>query len=178
MRKIIAGLFVSLDGVAEAPDQWHFPYFNDEMGEVVGEQMAGSDTMLLGRQTYEEFFSYWPNSDDDIADYMNNASKIVVSATLEKAEWNNTTLISTDVIKSLVRLKQQTGKDISITGSITLVRSLLEAEMIDELSLLIHPVVIGKGKRWFGDQKVPLKLAGSKTLSTGVIHAIYSPAGR
>ncbi|HEY2764499.1 MAG TPA: dihydrofolate reductase family protein [Pseudonocardiaceae bacterium] len=99
MRKIVAGLFVSLDGVVGAPDQWHFPYFNEEMGEVVGSGMAAADTMLLGRLTYQEFAGYWAGkgSDVEMADYMNNIPKVVVSTTLDTVEWQNSTLISGDV---------------------------------------------------------------------------------
>ena len=91
MRKIVAGLFISLDGVVEAPEQWHFPYFNDEMGEAVGSQMAAADTMLLGRQTYEEFAGYWADkgSDVEFADVMNNTPKLVASTTLKSVEWQN-----------------------------------------------------------------------------------------
>src|SRR5688500_6025358 len=118
MRKIVAGLFISLDNVYEAPDKWHFPYFNDEMGAAVDEQMAASDTMLLGRVTYQEFAGFWPDktaAEIDIADYMNNTPKLVVSNTLTSvAEWQNSTLISGDVNAELTRLKQQPGKNIEI----------------------------------------------------------------
>src|ERR1700754_833040 len=128
MRKIVAGLFISLDGVYESPFEWHFPYFNDEMGEDVGGQMAGNDTMLLGRQTYEEFASYWPHQSNDVppADFMKNTPKVVVSTTLKTAEWQNSTIVSGNVAEELTKLKQQPGKNIGITGSGTLVRSLLE----------------------------------------------------
>ena len=103
MRKIVAGLFISLDGVVEAPDQWHFPYFNDEMGEAVGSQMAAADTMLLGGVTYQEFAGYWPQQGDDVefADLMNNTPKLVVSTTLDSVEWQNSTLINGDVAEEL-----------------------------------------------------------------------------
>lgn len=180
MRKIVAGLFLSLDGVMEAPDQWHFPYFNDEMGEAVVSQMAESDAMLLGRRTYEEFAGYWPQQGSDVegADHMNNTPKFVVSTTLESAEWQNTTLIRGNVAEELTRLKQQPGKDISVVGSATLVRSLLTAGLLDELRLLVHPIVVGHGRRLFpegGDQQ-PLKLVESKTFSTGVLYLTYQPA--
>lgn len=182
MRKIVAGLFISLDGVYEAPDQWHFPYFNDEMGEAVDSQMAASDAMLLGRVTYQEFASYWPhqNSDEvDIAGYMNNTSKLVVSTTLDTVEWQNSTLIKGDVAEELTKLKEQPGKDISITGSGTLVRSLLRDGLLDELRLLVHPIVVGSGKRLFpeGSAQKPLKLVDAKTFSTGVLYLTYQPAG-
>ena len=182
MRKIVAGLFISLDNVYESPDQWHFPYFNDEMGEAVDKQMAASDAMLLGRVTYQEFASYWPNqssADVDIADYMNNTPKFVVSSTLNTVEWQNSTLIKGDVAAELTRLKQQPGKDISITGSGSLVRSLLRDDLLDELQLLVHPIVVGRGKRLFTDEsgQKPLQLVDAKTFSTGVLALTYRPAG-
>jgi dihydrofolate reductase len=180
MRKIVAGLFISLDGVYESPDTWHFPYFNDEMGAEVGGKMAESDTMLLGRQTYEEFASYWPHQSSDVppADFMNNTPKVVVSTTLKNAEWQNSTIIGGNVAEELTKLKQQPGKNIGITGSGTLVRSLLEQGLLDELTLLVHPIVVGKGKRLFDRDmaQVPLKLVSSKTLSTGVLSLTYQRA--
>ena len=182
MRKIVAGLFISLDGVYESPDKWHFPYFNDEMGQAVDEQMAAADAMLLGRVTYQEFASYWPHqtsTDVDIADYMNNTPKLVVSTTLDTVEWQNSTLIKGNVAEELTRLKQQPGKNIGITGSGTLVRSLLRDGLLDELRLLVHPIVAGSGKRLFpdGSEQTPLKLVDSKTFSTGVLSLTYQPAG-
>jgi dihydrofolate reductase len=180
MRKIVAGLFISLDGVVEAPDQWHFPYFNDEMGEAVQSQIEAADTMLLGRKTYEEFASYWPHqgSEVELADQMNNTPKLVVSTTLDKLEWQNSTLIKGNVAEELTRIKQQPGKNINIVGSGTLVRSLLRDGLLDELHLLLHPIVVGKGKRLFpdGTEQQGLKVLESKALSTGVLYVIYAPA--
>jgi dihydrofolate reductase len=183
VRKIVAGLFISLDNVYEAPDKWHFPYFNDEMGAAVDEQMSASDTMLLGRVTYQEFAGYWPqqtSQDIDIADYMNNTPKIVVSNTLDSVdEWQNSTLLKGNVAEELTKLKQQPGKNIGMTGSGTLVRSLLRDGLLDELRLLVHPIVVGSGKRLFegGIGQTPLKLVDSKTFSTGVLSLTYQPAG-
>jgi dihydrofolate reductase len=183
MRKIVAGLFISLDGVYEAPETWHFPYFNDEMGEAVGAQMAESDCMLLGRVTYEEFAAYWPNQTSDgeageMAGFMNETPKYVVSSTLTNTAWKNTTLIDgSNAAEELTRLKQRPGKDISITGSATLVRSLLRDGLLDELRLLAHPIVVGHGKRLFDDgARVPLTLADSRTFSTGVLALTYQRA--
>jgi len=180
MRKIVAGLFISLDGVVEAPETWHFPYFNDEMGRIVGDQMAASDTMLLGRRTYEEFAGFWPKQGDDVpmAAEINGVRKLVASTTLETLDWQNSELIAGDVADDLRRRKQQTGKDISITGSPTLVRSLLEAGVLDELRLLVHPIVVGHGKRLFGADAatVPLTLVSAQSLATGVQYLVYAPA--
>ena len=180
MRKIIAGLFLSLDGVVEAPDQWHFPYWSDEMGEVIGSQMAAADTLLLGRVTYQEFAAYWPHQTGDVpmADYMNTTPKLVVSTTLDTVAWQNSTLISGNVVEELTRLKQQPGKNLSITGSATLVRSLLHHGLLDQLGLMVCPVLVGSGQRLFeaGGGGVPMTLVGAKTLSNGVLDLTYRPA--
>jgi dihydrofolate reductase len=180
MRKVIAALFVSLDGVMESPERWHLPYFNDEMQAAIGESMAGSDAFLMGRVNYEEWAAYWPSqtSDDSgFADFMNNAPKYVVSTTLDEVEWQNSTLLDGDLAEEVTKLKQQPGKDITISGSATLVRSLLRAGLLDELRLMIHPVVVGNGRRLFedGDQN-SFELADSKTFKTGVVYATYRPA--
>ena len=181
MRKIVAGLFLSLDNVYEAPDQWHFPYFNEEMGEAVQSQMDAADAMLLGRVTYQEFASYWPQQSGDdvaIADYMNATPKYVVSNTLDTLEWQNSTLIKGDVAAQLTELKQQPGKNISVVGSGTLVGSLLRDGRLDELRLLVHPIVVGNGKRLFtnlGDRNA-LELVDVRTFSTGVLYLTYQPA--
>lgn len=176
MRKIISSLFVSLDGVAEAPDTWHFPYFDEEMGNAVGAAMADCDAMLLGRIQYEQFAAYWPNSDDDFAGFMNNQKKYVVTTTLTEATWTNTEIITGDVLAGLRALKASEGKDIAVTGSLTLVRSLLDAGLLDRLQLFVHPVVLGKGARWFDDlQDVRLTLSSAEVFGSGVINQIYTP---
>lgn len=181
MRKIVSGLFISLDGVYESPDTWHFPYFDDEMGNAVDAQMKAADAMMLGRVTYQEFSSYWPHQSNDevpIADYMNQTPKYVVSNTLESADWQNSTLIRGDIVKEIARLKEQPGKNISVVGSGTLVRSLLENGLLDELQLLVHPIVAGgEMKRLFpdGSATTPLKLVESRTFGTGVLHLTYQP---
>lgn len=182
MRRVVASEFVSLDGVVEAPDQWHFPYFDEEMGQEIGAAMGQTDAMLMGRVLYEEWAAFWPKQDPDenpVAARMNGVRKYVVSRTLEEPlEWNNSTLIGDNVAEEILRLKEQPGKDISISGSPTLVRSLLEENLLDELRLMVHPIVVGSGKRLFedgGDQKA-LELVDSKTFSTGVLYLTYQPA--
>jgi dihydrofolate reductase len=182
MRKVVASEFVSLDGVVEAPDKWHFPYFNDQMGDAIGAAMAASDAMLMGRVLYEEWAAFWPNQDPDenpVAARMNGVRKYVVSTTLEEPlEWQNSTLIGDNVAEEISKLKEQPGKDISISGSPTLVRSLLQEDLLDELRLMVHPLVVGSGKRLFegGGHQKALELVDSKTFSTGVLYLTYQPA--
>jgi dihydrofolate reductase len=185
MRKVIASELVSLDGVMEAPQTWHLPYFNDEMGEAIGAAMANADAMLFGRVTYEEFAAFWPShggDDQEFADYMNNTPKYVVSTTLqEPLEWQNSFLIKgNNFSEEIARLKDQQGKDITISGSGALVRSLLAEEILDELRLMVHPIIVGSGKRLFeeGSEKKALKLLDSKTFSTGVLYLTYQLAGK
>ena len=153
MRKVIVSEFVSLDGVVEAPDQWHFPYWSDEMGQEIGAAMGQADAMLMGRVLYEEWAAFWPQQDPEenpVANHMNGVRKHVVSTTLEEPlEWNNSTLIKGNVAQEIADLKREAGGEISISGSPTLVGSLLEEEegLIDELRLMVHPVVVGRGKR-------------------------------
>ena len=181
MRKVVAAEFLSLDGVMEAPDRWHFPYLNNEMEQAIGEGFAASNAMLMGRVNYEEWAAYWPQQDPEenpVAARMNGIQKYVVSTTLEEPlEWNNSTLINGDVAEAITKLKQLPGKDISISGSGALVRSLLQDDLLDELRLMVHPIVVGSGKRLFedwSDQK-SLELADSKTFSTGVLYLTYQP---
>ena len=183
MRKVVAAEFLSLDGVMESPDQWHFPYFNDEMGQAIGEGFASSDALLMGRVLYEEWAAYWPNQDPEknpIAATMNSLNKYVVSTTLEgPLGWNNASLIGRDVAKEISELKRQPGKDIVISGSGSLVRSLLDYGLLDELKLSIHPIVVGSGKKLFEDseKRTALELVDSRTFSTGVVYLTYKPAG-
>jgi len=181
MRKIVAGLFVSVDGVVEAPETWTGSYFTPEIGQVVGSLIAGGDTLLLGRVTYEAFAASFSGDTggDPMAATMNALPKAVVSTTLNKAEWQNSTLINNDVAEQITKLKQQPGKNINVSGSATLVSWLLRQGLLDQLDLLVFPIVVGRGQRLFageGDQ-VALKLAESTALSNGVLHLIYQRAG-
>jgi dihydrofolate reductase len=180
MRRLTASFFISLDGVVEAPQNWHFPYFNDEMGAVVGEAVAASDTFLLGRRTYEEWSAFWPHQDaavNPMATAMNETPKVVVSTTLDQVDWQNSTLLEGDLAEAVAALKAQPGKNIGMSGSATLVRSLLEKELVDELRLLVHPLVVGSGSKLFenGTPAVSLELVDSSTFSTGVVDLTYRP---
>jgi dihydrofolate reductase len=181
VRKIVAGLFMSLDGVVESPEQWQLPYFNEEMGRAVGAQMAESDTLLLGRRTYQEFAAFWPNqpSDAPFAEQMNTVPKLVVSTTLDTPEWKNSSVIRGNLVEELTKLRQQPGKNLNVTGSGTLVRSLLREGLLDELRLMVCPVVVGRGRHLFedgGEQKA-LTLVSSGSFSTGVLQLTYQLAG-
>lgn len=181
MRRIIAAEFLSLDGVMESPEKWHFPYFNEEMGRAIGESFAASDAMLMGRVLYEEWAAFWPEQDPNenpMAARMNGIQKYVVSTTLkEPLEWSNSTLVRGDVAEEVAKLKQEEGGDIVISGSGALVRSLLHYGLLDELKLTIHPIVVGGGKRLFedGEEQTALELVDSKTFETGVLYLIYRP---
>jgi len=181
MRDIVAVEFVSVDGVAEAPEKWTTPYFDDEVGQAMQAGMDASDAMLLGRRTYEDFVAYWPDKtaeDDPYADYINATQKFVVSGTLKSVEWRNSTLITGDVVEELTKLKQQPGKNLTVVGSPTLMRSLLRDRLLDRLDLLVFPIVVGSGKRLFeeGIGELPLELADSRAYKTGVASLAYEPA--
>jgi dihydrofolate reductase len=181
MRKIAAGLFISLDGVVESPEKWTGPYFNDQVGQAVGAMMAANDAMLLGRTTYEGFAAAFGGQSGGMADQMNNTQKFVVSTTLTSADWQNSTLISgtgQGIEAQIRQLKDRPGRNIGMSGSSTLVGWLLRHGLLDQLDLLVFPVVIGSGKRLFSepDGQIPLTLAGSEAFGTGVVHLAYEPA--
>jgi dihydrofolate reductase len=172
VRKIVAAPFVSLDGVVEMSEQWTIPYFTADMQRVIQQGMAAADTMLMGRRTYEQMAAYWPNltaTDDPFAEFLNTSPKLVVSTTLQSVDWQNATLITNDVIGEVARRKQQPGKDILIPGSATLVRCLLHEGLVDELRLLLFPIVLGSGQRLFDGWTVrlPLRLVESRRSTAG-----------
>lgn len=178
MRKIVAALFISLDGVVQSPDQWQFDHFDEDMGVAMQAALAAQDTVLLGRVTYQEWAPYWPTATDEpFATYINRTPKYVASTTLQTVTWQNSTLITGDLAAALARLKQQPGKNIGVAGSPTLVRSLLHAGLLDTLMLMVHPVVVGRGQRLFqdGDALQRLKLVEATTTRTGVLLATYQP---
>ena len=175
MRKIVVGEFLSADGVMETPETWQLPFQTDELGEITERQIRDADAFLMGRVTYEMFAGYWPtlkNNEFGVADKMNSAPKYVVSTTLQKADWNNSTQLKS--IEELRKLKQQGDGRIGIIGSTKLVHSLLEADLIDEIQVLMHPIVLGKGVRLFPDgYHSSMKLVDSKTLPLGVVYLSY-----
>jgi dihydrofolate reductase len=182
MRKIVAGLFISLDGVVEAPDQWHFPYFNEEMGAAVGGMLEQADTMLIGRVTYDSFAGAWPDreaageEDAAFAKQLGDARKIVVSHQELDFTWRNSEQLRGDFVPAVTALKEEPGGDIGMSGSPSIVRQLLDAGLLDELHLLVHPIALRSGMRLFeSGEPVPLTLLSSRTFSTGVLHLVYGP---
>ena len=180
MRKLIVNEMLTLDGVMESPEKWSGPYQNDEIAQDNTAGMGTSDALLVGRVTYEAFAAFWPHQIDDktgITDYLNKTPKFVVSSSLKKADWVNTTILSGDLVEEITKLKQQPGKSITVTGSAKLVQSLMQADLIDEYSLLVFPIVLGKGKRLFQDGiDSSLKLVKSKAFDSGVVALTYQPA--
>jgi dihydrofolate reductase len=171
--RIISSFFISLDGVVEKPETWHMPYFDDEMGAIIGAQMETNAAFLMGRTLYDEWSAYWTQSSDDIAAYFNDIPKLVVSSSLQDPTWNNTTVVRGDV-DAVRKAKQGIDGDIAMSGSATTVRWLLSHGLLDELRLLLHPVVVGHGQKLFepnGTQK--LDLVDSSALSTGVVSLRY-----
>jgi dihydrofolate reductase len=180
VRKIKSNFFISLDGVVEAPDKWHFPYFDDEMGAAVGAGFATADAMLMGRVLYEEWAAYWPeHADEPFGDVMNSMKKYVVSDSLTSAEWQNTELINRDIAARLSEIKALDGGDIAMSGSPTTVRWLLREGLLDELNLLVHPIVVGDGLvRLFppDESTVRLELQSAQPFKSGVLNLSYTPA--
>jgi len=192
VRSITATLSISMDGVIQAPGRpdedtrggfdrggWAVPYGDEIMAQRMGESMASSGTMLFGRRTYEDFYGYWPQqTDNPFTPYLDQATKYVVSSTLsEPLPWQNSTLLSGDPAASVAQLKSEAGPDIGIVGSAKLVRSLLAAGLIDRYVLLIHPLVLGQGRRLFDDRgpSVGFDMIDSLITSKGVIIATYQP---
>jgi dihydrofolate reductase len=190
MRKLAVNTMMSLDGVMQAPggpDEdptggfthggWGANYFDEEMMRQVAE--SAPYDLLLGRGTYEIFAAHWPYDEGPIADQLNSTRKHVASTTLKQVEWNNSTVITGDVAEYVVALKRQDGPEIQVHGSPGLIQTLLEHDLIDEYRMWIFPVVIGTGKRAFGDGAIPmaLKLADSKVSKTGVTINTYERAG-
>jgi dihydrofolate reductase len=193
MRRILVNTFLSLDGVMQAPggpgedpsggfelEGWSVNYWDDLMGQQMGETMRTPFDLLLGRKTYEIFAAHWPHATDDQgAAPLNNATKYVVTTTLERADWQPSHLIKGDVVRQIQRLKEQDGPELQVHGSSNLLQTLIKHELVDQYNLWVFPVLLGRGKRLFGDGAIPagLRLIDSKTSSTGVIIATYEPAG-
>ncbi len=180
MRTLAAGLFISLDGVVEAPDRWGFQFMNEEMSKGISTGIAQADAVLLGKCTYLEFAKLWPGQGNEVpmADFLNHSLKYVVSSTLDQLDWQPAKLIKGDLVSEITNLKQIPGAGIQVPGSPSLVRFLLINGLLDVLSLSICPIVVGVGAHLFDDSTnmLNLRLAHSTVLSNGVIGATYMPA--
>jgi dihydrofolate reductase len=177
--RIVSNFFISLDGVVESPDKWHFPYFDEAMGAIVGQGMSTTRAFLMGRRLYDEWSSYWPDQGPEVpfSEFINTIPKYVVSTTLGDAAWQNTTVLSDGVADRLREVKESTDGDIGMSGSATTVRWLLANGLLDELALLVHPIAVGSGQRLFEDTDTyPLRLVHSEALDSGVLHLRYAPA--
>jgi dihydrofolate reductase len=194
MSRVVVSTFLSLDGVMQAPggsDEdrnggfehggWQMPYFDEVGGQAVGQGFATADGLLLGRKTYEIFAAYWPNqpADDPFAAAMNGMQKYVASRTLqEPLPWSNSTLLKGNVVEEVAKLKDQPGKDLQVIGSGEFAQTLINNDLVDEYRLMVHPIVLGTGKRLFrdGSKKAALRLVDSTTTTTGVLILTYQPA--
>jgi dihydrofolate reductase len=188
MGKIVATEYVSLDGVVEAPGGgedfehagWTFEIDRGEEGDRFKlDETLNSQALLLGRVTYDGFAAAWPSMEGEFADKFNAMPKYVVSSTLENPEWNNSTVLEGDVVEEVSRLRQAPGGDIVVHGSPRLVQTLLEHDLIDELRMMIFPVVLGTGKRLFAEtsDKKRLRLTDSKVVGDGIAILVYEPVG-
>ena len=194
MRKLVVLSFVSLDGVMQAPGGpeedtssgfklggWSVGYWDDFLGNVMGEQMGKPFDLLLGRKTYDIFAAHWPRigSEDPVASKLNSAKKYVVSTTLRKPEWANSTVIKSNVVQEIRMLKEQNGPELQVHGSGNLIQTLLKNDLADEFRLKIFPVTLGRGKRLFAEGSLPVgfRLVDSKTSPKGVIVATYARDG-
>jgi dihydrofolate reductase len=192
MRKLTVNTFLTLDGVMQAPGGpeedptggfehggWSVNYWDDAMGQVMGEVMSKPFDLLLGRKTYEIFAAHWPHATDDAAAPLNNATKYVASRTLKSVDWQNSQLIRGDVPQGVADLKKGEGPEIQVHGSSNLVQTLLQHDLIDALRIWIFPLVLGTGKRLFEDGTIPagMRVVDSITSSTGVVIVTYARAG-
>jgi dihydrofolate reductase len=177
MRKLVVRQLVSVDGVAEAPQRWHRRYRDYELEAEVAAGFARADALLLGSRTYQDRAAFWPGPAPDLAEYLDLVRKYVVSGTLRTADWQNTTLIpAADALPRIAELKRQSGKDILVTGSLTLCAALLRAGLVDEVCLVVHPLVLGTGRRVFdAPPRTPLRLVSTRTHRNGVQFVVYRP---
>ncbi|MBM0201755.1 dihydrofolate reductase [Micromonospora sp. STR1s_5] len=184
MAEVISTLFISADGVAEIDPDWHFPYFDENMGRAVAEDYDAADVLLIGRETYDSFAGAWPGreaaggDDAPFAKQLGDMRKVVVSRQPLEFSWRNSELINGDLLDAVTALKADTGvRGILIPGSISVVQQLLAAGLVDELRLLVHPVAARKGRKLFdeGDAAYHLRLLATEAFPTGVLRVIYAP---
>jgi dihydrofolate reductase len=179
MRRIVNSTYVSLDGVIEHLDKWHFDYLDEDTNALVADQLSASDAVLMGRKSYEGHAETWPGRTGDFADKINAMEKYVVSTTMRRAEWNNTTVIDGDLVEQVTKVKSKPGKDILMWGFGPVAETLLEHGLLDELCLWIHPVLVGIGEP--GDllfragTSSKLELVGNRIFDSGVVVLTYRP---
>jgi dihydrofolate reductase len=187
VARIVVTEFVSLDGVMEDPGGaekyehggWTMPYWNDEIAKFKLDELMASNGLLLGRVTYEGFAAAWPSMTDVFADRMNSMPKYVVSSTLDTLSWNNSRRLDGDLATEVAGLREQPGGDILVAGSASVARQLLHLGLVDELRLVVYPVVLGAGKRLYGeDSYTKLDLVENKTTPTGAVLMVYRPASQ
>jgi dihydrofolate reductase len=180
MSRIVATEYVSLDGVFEEPGEWSFPFWSDEAAKFKFDELFAADAQLLGRKTYEGFAAAWPTMTDEggFSDRMNAMPKYVVSTTLKTAGWNNSHLIQSNVVEEIAKLRDAPGRDILLAGSGQLLRTLLEHNLVDELRLMLHPIVLGKGAKLFKDGLGTRvwKLSNTQVFNSGIVVLHYVPA--
>ena len=185
MRKLVNTENITLDGSIEMLGEWFDPQGQGDMSDLMEEihrQDAEADALLIGRQTFEDLRGYWPQQTDDktgITDYLNNVDKYVVSSTMTDPDWQNSTVLSGDPVEKVRGLKERTGNDIVLTGSITLAHALIAAGLVDEYRLFVHPVVQGRGRRLFPDgYEIPrLRLVDTRSFASGITLLVYAPQG-
>jgi dihydrofolate reductase len=178
--RLVATEYLSLDGIFEEPGRWSFPFFNDEAAKFKWDELQASDALLLGRKTYEGFAAAWPTMTDtgEFGEKMNSMLKYVVSSTLDKVEWTGSKLVKGDAVAEVRKLKQEPGHDLLLSGSGQLFQALMQENVIDLYRFMVHPVVLGQGRRLFTDgvDKRALELSESKTFGSGIIILEYRPA--
>ena len=179
MRRLIVTEFITLDGRFETPEKWSFPHQNDETAKVKWDELVACDALLLGAATYKIFASSWPTRSGEFADQMNGIAKYVVTSKIKRLTWNNSRRIEGNIAKAVAELKSQPGKDIGVAGSAKLADLLLKAKLVDVLRLMVHPIVLGEGRRLFRDgTPANLRLANIEKYSTGMILLEYLPENK
>jgi dihydrofolate reductase len=177
--RLVATEYISLDGIFEEPGHWSRPFFNDEAGQFKWAELQASDALLLGRNTYEGFSAAWPKMTGagEFGEKMNTMTKYVVSSTLDKADWAGSKLIKGNVAEQVRRLKQMLGRDLLLSGSAQLFNALMRENLIDLYRFMLHPIVLGKGKRLFANEadSRTLKLTETKRFSAGIVILEYVP---
>jgi dihydrofolate reductase len=179
--RLVATEYVSLDGVFEEPGPWSFPYFDDQAAQFKSDELEMSDALLLGRRTYEGFSRAWPTMEGtgDFGVKMNTMPKYVVSSTLQKVDWTGSRLVKGDVAAEIGKLKQQPGNDLLLSGSGQLFNAMMQADLIDLYRFMVHPIVLGQGRRLFADEaraeQRELKLVDTKTFGKGIVVVEYEP---